>query len=229
MPRRARLRLAGYPQHIVQRGHNRSVCFRQPSDFQLYLGLLDELRRPFDCHVHAFVLMSNHVHLLLTSDSETGPSELLRRLNIRFVQAVNRRHRLTGTAWEGRFWSSVIGGADYFLRCQRYIELMPVRAGMVVKPATYFWSSHACNAMGVPCTVVEPHAEYLSLGREERARMAAYRRLFDKPMSEAELSAIRESLRSCLPYGSDAFVTALELASGRRLRLVRPRGVAIAA
>ena len=219
--------LAGYPLHIVQRGHNRAVCFRQRSDFELYLGLMAELRRPFDCHVHAFVLMSNHVHLLLTSDTATGPSELVRHLNLRFVQAVNRRHRLTGTAWEGRFWSSVVGGADYFLRCQRYIELNPVRAGMVSCADAYPWSSHACNAFGAPSAIVEPHAQYLALGQDDETRFAAYRGLFHTKLSDAQLSAIRQAARSGLPYGSDEFVSALELASGRRLRLMRsPRRLA---
>lgn len=221
MPRRARLKLAGYPHHIVQRGHNRAVCFRQQSDFELYLGLLDELRRRFDCHVHAFVLMSNHVHLLLTPDTGTGPSELLRHLNLRYVQAVNRRHILTGTAWEGRFWSSVVGGREYFLRCQRYIELNPVRAGMVASPEAYPWSSYACNALGAPNPLVEPHAEYEALGRDERLRQAAYRSFFSDTLTEAQLAAIREATCSNLPYGSDEFISALELALKRRLRRVR--------
>lgn len=223
MPRRARMKLAGYPQHIVQRGHDRALVFRQTCDFQLYLGLLDELRQAFQCHVHAFVLMPNHVHLLLTSDAHSGPSELMRHLNIRFVQSVNRRHGLTGTAWEGRFWSSVVGGAGYFLRCQRYIELNPVRAGIAPRPDAYPWSSYACNALGASNAIVEPHAEYLALGRDLHDRRAAYRALFGTGLSQSHLDAIRDAARSSLPYGSEEFVSALEGACGRRLRRVRSR------
>jgi len=226
MPRRARMKLAGYPQHIVQRGHNRACCFPQPVDYQLYLGLLDELRKPYECHVHAYVLMPNHVHLLLTSDRDMGPSDMLRRLNIRYVLALNRRYRRTGSAWEGRFWSSLVGGRDYLLRCHRYIDLNPVRAAIAAHPAAYPWSSYACNALGTPDPIVEPHAEYLALGRDDGARRAAYGSLVEERLSDAQLEEIRAATRRNLPYASDEFISALELAYGRRFRARNRRAVA---
>src|SRR4051812_43159500 len=137
MPRRARIDVPGYPLHIVQRGHNRAACFLEPSGFELYLGLLNELHGKFGCSIHAFVLMTNHVHLLLTPGESGAASELLRRVNLRFVQSMNRTYGRTGPGWEGRFWSSVVENGRYLMTCQRYIELNPVRAGLVKSPETY--------------------------------------------------------------------------------------------
>jgi putative transposase len=218
MPRRARLQVPGYPLHIVQRGHNRAACFLEPSGFELYLGLLNELHARLRCRIHAFALMTNHVHLLLTPEHENAASELMRRVNLRFVQAMNRRYGRTGSGFEGRFWSSVVETSNYLLACHRYIELNPVRAGLVRRPEQYRWSSHGANAYGEPCLFLDPHAEYLALAGREDRRRAAYRGLFVEPMREAELSSIRLAMRSNLPYGSDDFISDLESRFGLRLR-----------
>jgi putative transposase len=222
MPRRARLQIPGYPLHIVQRGHNRAACFLEPSGFELYLGLLSELRGDFSCRIHAFALMTNHLHLLLTPDQEGGASELMRHVNLRFVQAMNRRYGRTGSGFEGRFWSSVVETSNYLLACQRYIELNPVRAGIVRRPEQYRWSSYGANAYGEPCPFVEPHAEYLALGRREEGRRAAYRGLFAQSIDDAQLCGIRLAIRSSLPYGSDDFISDLESKTGMRLRKGKP-------
>jgi putative transposase len=217
MPRRARVQIPGYPLHITQRGHNRAPCFLEPSGFELYLGLLNELHDKFRCSIHAFVLMTNHVHLLLTPHEAGGASELLRRVNLRFVQAMNRRLGRTGPGWESRFWSSVVDDSGYFLRCQRYIELNPVRARLAATPGEYPWSSHSSNAFGTPCPFIEPHSEYVGLGGDCDRRRAAYRSLFREAIDDAELAAIRTALRSNLPYGSAEFIQDLEARLGRRL------------
>jgi putative transposase len=183
--------------------------------------LLDEWRKPYGCQVHAFVLMTNHVHLLLTPNQQGAVSDLMRRVNLRFVQAMNRRYGRTGCGWENRFWSSIVENSDYFLRCQRYIELNPIRAGLVKRPELYAWSSHACNAYGAPLPLVEPHDEYLALGSDPDRRRAAYRRLFREDIPEPELQRIRVATRSNLAYGSEAFVDEMELATGRPLRRQR--------
>ena len=226
MPRRARLQVPGYPLHIVQRGHNRAACFLEPSGFELYLGLLTELRQRFHCRIHGFALMTNHLHLLLTPDEPGAASELMRRVNLRFVQAMNRRYGRSGSGFEGRFWSSVVETSGYFLSCQRYIELNPVRAGLVTRPEQYRWSSYAAHAYGEPSPFLDPHAEYLALGGRDERRRAAYRDLFTKPMSDPELAGIRSAIRSNLPYGSDEFVCGLESSLGLRLRRGKsgPRG-----
>lgn len=142
MPRRARLRVAGLPLHLIQRGNNRSACFYADEDYTLYLHHLGELARKFRCAVHAYVLMTNHVHLLLSPVREDGPSLLMKHLGQRYVQYINKTYRRSGTLWEGRFRSSIVQERGYLLRCYRYIELNPVRAGMVRHPRDYRWSSY---------------------------------------------------------------------------------------
>jgi REP-associated tyrosine transposase len=215
--------------HIVQRGHNRGACFLEGSGFELYLGLLNELRERFACRIHAYVLMTNHVHLLLTPDEADGASELLRRVNLRFVQAMNRRYGRSGPGWDSRFWSSVIETGRYFLACQRYIELNPVRAGLASAPDGYAWSSHRFNAYGARDPMLEPHAEYMALGGNAATRRAAYRALFLEKLADDQLSAIRKAARSGFPYGSEDFVQELELRTGRRLRRGKPGPKAAAA
>jgi putative transposase len=166
--------------------------------------------------------MTNHVHLLMTPAAPRNASELMRHLNLRFVHLMNRKYGRTGSGWEGRFWSSIVETGAYFIRCQRYIELNPVRAGLVKNPAKYPWSSHACNAFGTPSSIVEPHAEYLALGGNDVRRRAAYRALFLEGLDDAELGAIRQAARSSLPYGSEAFIRELESTLQRPMTRGRP-------
>lgn len=196
--------------HVVQRGHNRNPSFLQDRDRELYLGLLDEFRRTYNCSIHAYVLMTNHVHLLLTPHEEGGVSALMRRLGMKFVSSMNRRYGRTGSGWEGRFWSSVVDSRSYLLTCHRYIELNPVRAGLVKRPERYAWSSHMRNACGTPLPLIEPHPEYLALGTDDDRRRSAYRRLFAIPIPDADVARIRTAIRSNLPIGSDEFLKDLE-------------------
>lgn len=131
MPRRARVSLAGVPHHIIQRGNNRSVCFFTDDDYRFYLEWLAKYLEECECKLHAFVLMTNHVHLLITPATCEGLGQLMKRLGQRYVQYVNRRYRRSGTLWEGRFRSCLTQEESYVLSCYRYIELNPVRAGMV--------------------------------------------------------------------------------------------------
>jgi len=223
MPRRKRIQIPGYPMHVVQRGHNRNPSFLQDRDRELYLGLLDEFRGTFSCSIHAYVLMTNHVHLLLTSREEGGVSGLMRRVGMSFVSAMNRRYGRTGSGWEGRFWSSVVDSRSYLLTCHRYIELNPVRAGLVKRPERYRWSSHLCNAYGAPLPMIEPHAEFLALGSDDDKRQSAYRRLCAAPIADGEMDRIRVALRSNLPIGCDDFLAELERQLGRPMKR-RPAG-----
>jgi len=196
--------------HVVQRGHNRNPCFLQDADRELYLGLLNEFRGTYGCSIHAFVLMTNHVHLLLTPQEKGSVSDFMRRVGMVFVSAMNRRYGRTGSGWEGRFWSSLVDSRSYLLTCHRYIELNPVRAGLVKQPGRYPWSSHQCNAYGAALPAIEPHPEYLALGCDEEKRRSAYRRLFAHPIPDPEMDRIRVALRSNLPIGSDEFLRGLE-------------------
>lgn len=137
MPRRARLLLPNVPLHVIQRGNNRQACFFADDDYRRYLDWLEEYAGKCGCRVHAYVLMTNHVHLLLSADSAGGVGALMKALGQRYVQYINRTYRRSGTLWEGRFRSCLTQDETYLLACQRYIELNPVRAAMVAHPAEY--------------------------------------------------------------------------------------------
>jgi putative transposase len=191
MPRPHRVVLPSIPLHVIQRGNNRAACFHLHNDYAVYLDMLYECAFDTGCAVHAYVLMSNHVQLLLSPDSAESASTMMQRLGQRYVQYFNRRHTRTGTLWEGRFRSSSVQDERYFLVCQRYIELNPVRAHMVDAPADYPWSSHRANAYGHANALITPLATYTSLGRAAAVRHAAYRHLFEEALSEKVLDEIR--------------------------------------
>ncbi len=205
MPRRPRVLLAGYPLHIVQRGINREPCFFAEEDFHCYLHWLEETSRACGCAVHAYVLMTNHVHLLLTPNAMGAAAQLMQALGRRYVLYINRFYRRTGSLWEGRYKSSVVHAEDYLLACQRYIELNPVRACMAVDPGQYRWSSYRSNGLRQFDSRLAPHPLYLSLGDSPDTRCAAYRELF-RPQLDAEAAAtIRDALRLGMPLGSERF------------------------
>ena len=174
MPRRPRIHLDGVPLHIVQRGHNRQRCFFSDADYHCYLRWLGEALEQCDCSLHAYVLMSNHVHLLLTPRRAELVPKLVISLGRRYVQHINRRYGRTGTLWDSRYKSSLVHADAYLLACLRYIELNPVRAGMVEGPEHYRWTSYHANAMGRPDAMLTTHPLYRSeerrVGKECRYR-----------------------------------------------------------
>src|SRR5436189_377067 len=170
MPRVARSVVAGLSLHVVQRGINRQQCFFSDSDYRTYLRFLDEFCVRFGCALHAYCLMTNHVHLLLTPQAMDSCALVMKNVGQRYVQMVNKRLQRTGTLWEGRFKSCVVGSEGYVLACYRYIELNPVRAGMVVGPGLYRWSSYRANAGGEVDSLLSPHAAYEALGLDMEKR-----------------------------------------------------------
>ena len=226
MPRQPRLDLPGIAQHLVQRGNDRQPCFFTDTDRLRYLQDLRELALALDCHVHAYVLMTNHVHLLVTPMQPKGLALLMQSLGRRYVRHVNDRYRRTGTLWEGRYKACLVDGDDYLLRCYRYIELNPVRAGMVADPADYPWSSHRANALGMPDPLVRPHARFRALGSSEESRRTAYRALVIAGLDPAEVAQIRTTLQRQHALGDDRFLQAIERQLGRRAgpaKVGRPR------
>jgi putative transposase len=215
MPRQPRLIVPGIAAHVVQRGNNRNSCFRETSDYLVYLMHLRELSEELGCVVHAYCLMTNHVHLLVTPRTDDGCSMLMRNLGQRYVQYFNRHHDRTGTLWEGRFRSCIAESARYVLACYRYIEMNPVRAGMVAMPGAYPWSSHGGNVGARVDALLTPHPEYAALGRNAEASQAAYQHLF-APLSDGDLEEIRRATSGGYPLISDAMKERLGLA-GKRL------------
>jgi putative transposase len=205
MPRRARLRLAHIPFHVIHRGSNGTAVFRRTRDRLLYLHLLRTHAASFGVAVHAYVLMTNHVHLLMTPGDAVAISEAMKRIAQMYVQHFNRWYGRTGTLWNSRFRSSLVDSERYLMTCYRYIECNPVRAGMVADPAAYRWSSHRANAYGQPDPLISPHSALHVLGRTPDERRLAYRELFRTPLDERELRRIREAAKSGLVLGDAPF------------------------
>jgi putative transposase len=190
---------------IVQRGNNRSATFFDGKDYRIYLGFLYEAALDHGTAIHAYVLMTNHVHLLATPTVESGLSLTMQALGRRYVSYINKAYERSGTLWEGRFKASPIDTERYCLCCYRYIELNPVRAGLAIDPVDYEWSSFSCNARGRTDQVVQPHPVYLELGCTQWERQKAYRRLFDHTLSEEKTDAFRHGTSKGLPIGSRRF------------------------
>lgn len=216
MPRRARLKLDNTTQHLIQRGNNRSACFFAEEDYLFYLEHLGKACDDEDVALHAYVLMTNHVHLLLTPTDGDGPSRVMKRLGQRYVQYINRIYRRSGTLWEGRFRSCLVGEEDYLLGCYRYIELNPVRAAMVEHPADYRWSSYQANAQGMVSSLLTPHHLYEALGIEDISRQAAYRELFRYQLEPGRVDEIRAATNGGFALGSARFQQQTSEALGRR-------------
>ena len=205
MARRPRNYVTGMPYHIVHRGNNRSLCFYETADQRHYLELLAKISERYGVTVHAYCLMSNHVHILVTCGHVDSISWMMRVIGSSYAQHINKKYERTGTLWEGRHRSSLIQSTRHLLNCYRYIELNPVRAKMVKHPADYPWSSYAFNALGEPSWLTE-HDEYTALGSSKPGRLAAYRHLFNTPLNDQEIELFRTSARSCTPVGDDDFI-----------------------
>lgn len=206
MARRARLVIPGVPLHIIQRGNNRHACFLSDRDYLVYLSMLQACTVRASCAIHAYVLMTNHVHLLLTPETANSPGRLMKALGQRYVQYINRRYQRTGTLWEGRFRSCIVDDERYFLTCQRYIELNPVRAKMVDHPAQHSWSSYRSNAEGASNELLTPHHLYSLLAQDSAGRQAAYRDLFKDELPSEQLDFIRRATNGNFALGDVPFV-----------------------
>jgi putative transposase len=205
MARRLRLCIPDVPMHIVHRGTNRARVFHTDQDHWFYLYQLAELAPRSACVVHAYVLMPNHVHLLMTPRRKDSPSVLMKHLAQRHAQFINRVHRRTGAFWEGRFYSSLVECGSHLFNCYRYIELNPVRARLAQHPSEYAWSSYRINAEGRPSSLVKPHAEFTRLGDTDDIRRSAYRALFGHALDDEEMEEIRRAARGGAALGSDQF------------------------
>jgi putative transposase len=217
MPRRPRLCLPDVPLHLIQRGNNRQICFVADEDYRFYLDWLKQYAEKVGCRIHAYVLMTNHVHLLVSSSRAGAPGELMKALGQRYVQYFNRTYRRSGTLWEGRYRSCLTQAEDYLLACQRYIELNPVRAGMVAHPAEYHWSSYRANAQGEENPLIAPHEVYLGLGQDMACRLAAYRELFRFELEPSLVDQIRAAVNGNYALGSPHFADEIAAALGRRV------------
>ena len=221
MPRRERLDLPGIAQHVVQRGVARGICFVDEEDRRIHLGALREASLKHGCAIHAYVLMTNHVHLLATGVVPGAISRMMQAVGRKYVRHFNDRHGRTGTLWEGRYRSSLVDEQRYVLACYRYIELNPVRAGMVRAPEDHPWSSHHFNALGGRDDLLTPHPVYLALG-DDRRRTAVYREIVEAGMPSEELDAVRVHLAAQRALGSAEFQAEVATRLGRECTPRRP-------
>jgi putative transposase len=223
MARQPRIVLPGQSHHAVQRGNNRSPAFFAADDYRHYLEWLGEAAGQHGCAVHADVLMTHHVHRLLTPVAEASIAKTLQTLGRRYVRYLNAVYRRSGTLWEGRYQSTVIDSERYLLSCYRYSELNPVRAGMVEGPGNYRWSSYHGNALGVSDPLLTPHPLYRALGSHDAERQTTYRALFKAHIDPETLTAIRETTNKGRVLGSLHFKQEIEAHLGRRVDPL-PRG-----
>lgn len=223
MARLPRIDLPGIAQHIIQRGNNRQACFAQDGDYRTYIQELGEAAIKHGCEVHAYVLMSNHVHLLATPSECGALSRMMQAIGRRYVGRFNARNQRTGTLWEGRYKAALVGSERYALACYRYIELNPVRARMAALPSDYRWSSYGHNALGSRQRLLTPHRAYVALADSDSLRRERYRALISERLGRGDIDDIRTCTQQQRVYGSDRLRREIEAATHRATE-VRPRG-----
>jgi len=224
MARLARINLPGQPQHVIIRGNNRAEIFCCETDYCFYLEKLQAACKKHGCQIHAYVLMTNHVHLLITPFTEGGLGKAIQMLGRYYVQYFNHCYRRTGTLWEGRYKATLIDSESYLLTCMRYIELNPLRADMVTDPADYRWSSYRHNALGKIDSLVVPHSEFSRLGIEGGDCHAAYKALFVQSLSETKINEIREASNKGWALGDTRFKERIQSQLARRIEPIAKGG-----
>ena len=217
MGRRPRVFLPGHPVHVIQRGNNRGQVFFASKDAQRYLDWLREAATEHGVAVHAYVLMTNHIHLLVSPETAYALPRAMRHVNWRYSRYVNDHQNRTGSVWEGRYRACLIEADSYFFACSRYIELNPVRAGIASSPGAFRWSSYKANAEGKADPVVTPHQLYMDLSATEDGRALAYRSLFEGAIPETTLAGIRDAVNGGSPLGRASFVALVSRHAGRPL------------
>lgn len=221
--RRPRLDLPNIPQHLTHRGVNRAATFLDEDDYGAYLQALDACARQHNVLLHGYVLMTNHVHLLVSAPVAGSISRMMQAIGRRYVRAFNARHGRTGTLWEGRYKSCLVDGDRYLLACLRYIELNPLRAAMVVRAQDYRWSSVHAHLGLLPDHRLSFRAEFMALGRDSMQRAYAWQQLLDEAISADEIAALRDYVRQERAYGSARFQSMVEKTLNRPV-VVRPPG-----
>ena len=221
MARLPRLTVPGYPHHLIQRGNNRQSIFAAHADYELLLSLLAQNARKFEVALHAYVLMTNHFHLLATPSTVNGVSLLMQAVGRTYVRRFNQQQGRSGTLWEGRYRSTLIQADRYFLACMAYIDLNPVRAGLVVTPRDYPWSSHGHYAGLRADPMITSHLLYWELGNTPFAREIAYSEMVSAGLTASQQRALTASVHSGWPLGEPDFVADLQTRTARRVTKIK--------
>lgn len=223
MARLPRLFVEGMTQHVIIRSKNHANIFKNDADYQFYLECLEDAAARYRCVIHAYVLMPNHVHLLVTPETKQSLSRTLQSIGRRYAQHFNQTFESSGSIWDSRYKATIIDPKAYLLTCMRYIELNPVRAELVNHPKSYPWSSYKCNALGEKSPLLVAHKFYRKLGRSIEARQTAYRGLFRARLSKIDIEAIREATNKGWALGDEHFKDRLQAQTDRRVRPL-PKG-----
>jgi len=210
MPRKPRFFLPNVPVHMIIRGNSRQAVFAENEDYFSYRSWLREVSEQYDCKIHAYVMMTNHIHILLSAEEPTNISKLSQGVGRKYVPYFNHKYGKSGTLWEGRFKASSIDSEFYLLACYRYIELNPVRAGMVEEAGDYDWSSFHANALGEKDLLVSPHSIYQRLGQSKEEREIAYKALFAGELGDNLINEIRQNTQTGTPLGGEKFKQQIE-------------------
>ena len=222
MARLPRLTLAGYPHHVIQRGNNRQAIFVTAADYQYFLCLIEENAKKFEVDVHAYVLMTNHFHLLATPQTDNALPQLMQAVGRSYVRYFNDLQRRTGSLWEGRYRSTLIETDRYLLACMAYIDLNPVRAAMVAEPLDYAWSSHGFYVGARSDKLVTPHALFWDLANTPFGREAAYADLVRAGVSLDQQAALTRSALAGWALGDPDFIADLQKRTERRVNKAKP-------
>jgi putative transposase len=225
MPRKPRFVIAAYPHHIIQRGNNRQAIFFAEDDYRYYLESLRQAKNKCQCRIYAYVLMTNHVHLLVEPAGVSGLGEFMQSVGRRYVRYVNETYQRSGTLWEGRYKSAIVDRDEYLIMCGRYIELNPVRAGIVQDTGEYRWSSYRFRALGEPDRLLDEDPWYRGLGSDLSERQRAYKEWMNQSIPEGEWEQIREATQKGRVIGQERFQREIEAMLGQRVvgRRGRPR------
>ncbi len=230
MPRKPRFFLPDVPIHVVQRGHGREPVLFEDDDYFAYLRWLQEGAKRYGVAIHAYVLKTNHIHILASPQVKAGITRMMQYVGRHYVPYINHTYGTSGSLWEGRYKASLINDDEYLLTCMRYIELNPVRAEMVRSPGQYRWSSCRCNGQGKEGKLITPHSIYKMLGTTPTACLDACKALFKSQLEKGMLETIRCAWQTGTPLGNDYFRQKIEaklnckVGQARRGRPVKPKG-----
>lgn len=221
MARLPRIFYPGIAQHLIQRGNNKHLCFTKDEDYAAYAHWLHKYSSQYGIAIHAWVFMTNHVHLLVTPSTNEGVPRMMQSIGREYVRYFNNRYERTGTLWEGRYKSCVVDAENYLLSCYRYIELNPVRAGIVSSPGEYIWSSYQANALGRTIKLCTPHDLYIKLGASANDRLLAYQNLFTLSNKNEDAHHIRHATNKGIVLGNDRFRAEIEQLTGIRTTILK--------
>ena len=217
MARLPRLTIPGYPHHVMQRGNNRQAIFWTVADYQYLLGLIGENAHKFQVDIHSYVLMTNHFHLLVTPQTESGLPQMMQAVGRSYVRYFNNLHGRSGTLWEGRYRSTLIQTDRYLLACMAYIDLNPVRAGLLSDVREYPWSSHAFYVGLRSDRLITPHALFWDLANTPFSREAAYSELVQAGVSTDQQNTLTQSVLAGWALGEPDFIEDLQKKTKRRV------------